>query len=91
MPKDIFNYLYRTLLLPVSGLSADGKPIATRALWNAYTWIFVSVILSMVFIRPTTQQMKETLKVWWKRAPRPVFSAAIFFAVGEVMNMYSFC
>lgn len=90
MPKDVFKYLYSTLLLPVKGLSADGKPIFTRALWNAYTWIFVSVILSMAFIRPTAKQIKETVKVWWKRAPRPVFSAAIFFAVGEVMNMSGF-
>lgn len=90
MPKDIFNYLYRTLTLPINGLSADGKPIATRALWNAYTWIFVSIILSMAFIRPTAKQLKETMKVWWKRAPRPVFSAAIFFSIGEVMNMSGF-
>lgn len=90
LPKDIFNYLYRTLTLPIPGLSADGKPIPTRALWNAYTWIFVSILLSMVFIRPTAKQLKETVKVWWKRAPRPVFSAAIFFAIGEVMNMSGF-
>jgi lactate permease len=32
-------------------------------------------------------QLKDTLRVWLKRAPRPVFSAAIFFAIGEVMNM----
>lgn len=90
IPKDIFDYLYRTLTLPISNLSADGKPLATRALWNAYTWIFVSIILSMIFIRPKASQLKETLKVWWKRAPRPVFSAAIFFSVGEVMNMSGF-
>lgn len=90
VPQDIFNYLYRTLTLPIAGLAADGKPLATRALWNAYTWIFVSIFLSMVFIRPTASQMKETFKVWWKRAPRPVFSAAIFFAIGEVMNMSGF-
>lgn len=87
IPKDLFDYLYRTLTLPVTGLSADGQPIATRALWNAYTWIFVSSILSMAFIRPTAAQLKDTVRVWWKRAPRPVFSAAIFFAIGEVMNM----
>ncbi|MEI7614442.1 MAG: L-lactate permease, partial [Betaproteobacteria bacterium] len=32
-------------------------------------------------------QIKDSLKVWLKRAPRPAFSAAIFFAIGEVMNM----
>lgn len=87
LPKDIYNYLYKDLLLPINGLSPDGKPIVTRALWNAYTWIFVSILLSMAFIRPSMTQLKDTLKIWWKRAPRPVFSAAIFFAIGEIMNM----
>lgn len=86
IPKDIFNYLYRTLLLPINGISADGSPINTRALWNAYTWILVSVLLSMLIVRPSRKQIKETGSVWLKRAPRPVYSAAIFFAIGEVMN-----
>lgn len=90
VPKDIFNYLYKTLSLPIMGLTADGSPLATRALWNAYTWIFVSIFLSMIFIRPRASELKDTFKTWWKRAPRPVFSAAIFFAVGEVMNMSGF-
>lgn len=87
VPKDIFNYLYRVVKLPITGIAADGGPIDTRALWNAYTWIFVSTILSMLFIRPTGAQLKNTLNHWLKRAPRPVFSAAIFFAIGEIMNM----
>lgn len=94
IPKDVFNYLYRTMALPITWLYPDavtgGKGIPTRALWNAYTWIFVSIILSFPFLRPTAAQLKDTLKVWWKRAPRPVFSAAIFFAIGEVMNMSGF-
>lgn len=87
LPQDMFNYLYRTMKMPVSGLAADGRNIDTRALWNAYTWIFVSIILSFFIIRPGITQIKESVSTWWKRAPRPVFSAAIFFAVGEVMNM----
>lgn len=87
VPKPAFDYLYRTLKLPITGLTANGSPIDTRALWNAYTWIFVSTILSMAFIRPTAAQLKGTLATWWKRASRPVFSAAIFFAIGEIMNM----
>ncbi len=86
IPKDIFNYLYRTLLLPINGLCADGSPIYTRALWNAYTWILVSVLLSMIILRPSKQQIKDTCSTWLKRAPRPIYSAAIFFAIGEVMN-----
>lgn len=86
VPTKVFNYLYRTLLLPINGLNADGSPIMTRALWNAYTWIFVSIILSMIILRPTKKQLKDTCKTWLKRAPRPIYSAAIFFAIGEIMN-----
>ena len=42
------------------------------------------------FIRPSHTQIKDSLTVWCKRAPRPVFSAAIFFAIGEIMNMSGF-
>lgn len=87
IPKDVFNYLYRTLKLPIYGLTADGSPLDTRALWQAYTWIFLSTLLALVFLKPTRIQFRETLQVWLKRAPRPVFAAAIFFAIGEIMNM----
>lgn len=86
LPPDMFNLLYRKVTLPIFGLSADGKPILTRALWNAYTWIFVSTFLSIPFLKPTSSQLKETFKLWWKRAPRPVFAVAIFFSIGEIMN-----
>jgi lactate permease len=87
IPKAAFDYLYRTLKMPINGLSADGKPLDTRALWQAYTWIFASTVLAIPIIKPTGAQLKETMRIWLKRAPRPVFSAAIFFAIGEVMNM----
>lgn len=90
LPKDIFNYLYRTLKLPIKGLTADGRPLDTRALWQAYTWILVSIIAAIPIMRPTRSQLKATWKVWLKRAPRPVFAAAIFFAIGEIMNMAGF-
>lgn len=90
IPQSMFNYLYRTMKLPIMGVTANGAPLDTRALWQAYTWIFVSIIVSMPFIRPSGGQIKETLAIWWKRAPRPVFAAAIFFAIGEIMNMSGF-
>jgi lactate permease len=87
VPQGSFNYLYRTLKLPITGLTADGRPLDTRALWQAYTWILASTLLAIPFLRPTTGQICETLSVWLRRAPRPVFAAAVFFAIGEVMNM----
>ncbi len=85
LPKPIYDYLYN-LALPIKGITVDGRPIATRALWNAYTWIAVAVVVSMLVIQPKKSELKESVKVWIKRAPRPVFSAAIFFAIGDVMN-----
>ena len=90
VPKDVFNTLYRELRLPVNGLTANGAPLDTRALWQAYTWILASILLSIPFIRPNGAQIRDSLGVWYKRAPRPVFSAAIFFAIGEIMNMSGF-
>ncbi|MBP1729135.1 MAG: putative L-lactate permease [Deltaproteobacteria bacterium] len=87
VPQDLFTWLYRTMKLPVPGLTADGKPLDTRALWQAYTWILVSTLLALPFLRPTRGQLREAAAVWLKRAPRPVFAAAIFFAIGEIMNM----
>jgi lactate permease len=87
IPKDSFNFLYRTLRLPINGLAADGKPLDTRALWQAYTWILASTVLALPFLKPNKVQMKDTMRIWLKRAPRPVFAAAIFFAIGEIMNM----
>lgn len=87
IPQDIFNYLYRVLKLPITGLTANGAPLDTRFVWNAYTWIFVSTFLSLPFLMPKKGQIKDSVVTWLKRAPRPVFSAAIFFAIGEVMNM----
>ena len=90
LPKEIFNFLYRELKFPIIGLAADGKPLDTRALWQAYTWILASTILALPFLRPTKTQLRDSLTVWLRRAPRPVFAAAIFFAIGEVMNMSGF-
>ncbi len=87
IPQEMFTLLYRTLKLPITGLTADGKPLDTRILWQAYTWILVSTLLALPVLRPTGRQLRETLQLWLKRAPRPVFAAAVFFAIGEVMNM----
>lgn len=87
IPQDLFHWLYRTMKMPILGLTADGKPLDTRLLWQAYTWILVSTLLALPFLRPTRGQLCEALTVWLRRAPRPVFAAAIFFAIGEIMNM----
>jgi lactate permease len=76
--------LYKRLAMPVSIL--PGQKILTRMLWNAYTWVVISTILASIFIRPSGKAIGESLTKWLRRAPRPVLSAAIFFAIAFVMN-----
>lgn len=90
IPESVFNYLYKTLSMPVKGLTANGAPLDTRLLWQAYTCVLASTIISIPFMKPTSGQIVDSLRQWLKRAPRPVFAAAIFFAVGEIMNMSGF-
>jgi lactate permease len=61
LPKDIFDYLYRTLKLPISHLTANDKDLDTRALWQAYTWILVSTLLAIPLLRPTKTDRKSVV------------------------------
>jgi lactate permease len=79
-----FDLLYRTVDMPVSVV--PGQILKTRMLWNAYTWVLISTVLSALFIRPSAGAVRATLGKWVKRAPRPAFSAAIFFAIAFLMN-----
>jgi lactate permease len=63
-----------------------GQIIKTRMLWNAYTWVLVSTIAAALVLKPTVKQISYTVSKGLKRGIRPFFSAAIFFAIGFVMN-----
>lgn len=80
----LHQYLFKDLAMPLQ-IIPGGKPIMTRMLWNAYTWVIISTLLAVPFIKPTREQWKDMAGKWIKRAPRPVFSAAIFFAIAYVM------
>ena len=76
--------LFTSLAMPVAII--PGQKILTRMTWNAYTWVLISTILAAIWLRPTAAQVGSILGKWLKRAPRPTFSAAIFFAIAFVMN-----
>jgi len=63
-----------------------GSPEKLRVFWQAYWWILVSSFLALPFLKATRKQFSDTVATWWKRAPRPVFSAAIFFAIAYIIN-----
>lgn len=85
----LYNYLFRELAMPLQIIPGD-KPQMTRMLWNAYTWVIISTLLAVPFIKPSKQQWQEIFSKWLRRAPRPVFSAAIFFAIAYVMMKSGF-
>ncbi|CFX68473.1 L-lactate permease [Syntrophomonas zehnderi OL-4] len=80
----LFNLLFNDLAFPLQ-IIPGGKPVNTRFLWNAYTWVIISTLLAVPFLKPSRAQWQEILSKWWQRAPRPTFSAAIFFAIAYVM------
>jgi len=85
----LYNYLAKDLAMPLA-IIPGAKPIMTRMLWNAYTWVIISTLLAVPFIKPSGAQWKEIMSKWIRRAPRPTFSAAIFFAIAYVMMFSGF-
>jgi lactate permease len=79
-----YDFLSKDLAMAVQ-IIPGGKPINMRMLWNAYTWVIISTLLAVPFIKPSQAQWKDIMSKWWKRAPRPTFSAMIFFAIAYVM------
>jgi lactate permease len=63
-----------------------GAPEKLRVLWQAYFWILVSTALALPILKPTRAQLRASVSKWWKRAPRPVLAAAVFFAIAFVIN-----
>lgn len=63
-----------------------GAPEKVRLFSQAYFWVLVSTLLAMPFLKVNRRQLGTSIKKWWKRAPRPVFAAAIFFALAFVLN-----
>jgi lactate permease len=57
----LFNLLFKDLAMPLN-IIPGGKPVNTRMLWNAYTWVIVSTLLAVPFIKPSKAQWKDIMK-----------------------------
>lgn len=79
-----FDLLFNRLAMPVELI--PNAPEKIRLLWQAYFWISISTLLSLPLLKASPRQIKVSFQKWLKRAPRPVFSAAIFFAIAYVIN-----
>ena len=79
-----FNLTFKKLEMALAVI--PGAPERTRLFWQAYFWILVSTFLAFPFLKPTRGQLKTSWSRWLKRAPRPAFAAAVFFAIAFVIN-----
>ena len=79
-----FDLAFRKLAMPLEIIPS--APEKVRLFWQTYFWILISTLLAFPFLKPTRAQLKTSLRKWLKRAPRPVFAAAVFFAIAFVIN-----
>ena len=79
-----FDHLFTTHALPITII--PDSPERLRPLWQAYFWILVSTLLSIPILKPTKPQLAATLRKWLRRAPRPAFATAIYFAIAYIYN-----
>jgi lactate permease len=63
-----------------------GAPERLRLFWQAYFWILISTALALPILRVSRVHLRTTVRKWWRRAPRPVISAAVFFAIAYIIN-----
>ncbi|MHA1227648.1 MAG: L-lactate permease [Candidatus Hodarchaeales archaeon] len=82
----IFQLLFSELTFPVV---IGDFTVKTRFLWQAYTWVTISTLLSFILLPSDKHMLKDTLRLFKKRTLRPMLSAASFFAVAWIMNQSS--
>jgi len=63
----------------------NNKPIDLDILTQIYFWIFIAILISIVVLRPTGQQLKNTSKTWLKRMWSPFLAYSIYFCISYVM------
>lgn len=79
-----YTLTFNTLAMPVEII--PGAPEKVRLFWQAYFWILVSTLLALPFLKPTKKQLRDSLRKWLQRAPRPMLASAVFFAFAYLMN-----
>lgn len=50
-----------------------------------YTWIFVAVILSLLTLHPTSEQLKKATGTWLRRFVGPFLAYSLYFCIAFVM------
>jgi len=74
----IYTFLHSSLPLTIT---LGEIKINTSIFTHAYFWVLIATICSI----PILGSGKQTMKVWIKRSIRPVYTAAIFFAIAYII------
>ncbi len=63
----------------------DNKPIDLDIFNQIYFWIFIAILISIIVLRPTKEQLTKTSKTWLKRMWSPFLAYSIYFCISYVM------
>lgn len=74
----IYTFLHFSLPLAIT---LGEITINTAIFSHAYFWVLIATVCSI----PILGRGKQTMKVWIKRSFRPVYAAAIFFAIAYII------
>jgi lactate permease len=80
----LHDLLFRRLAMPVE--IVPGRPERMRMLWQAYTWVLVATLVAAPFYRMEVARLAAAGRKTLRRAPRPAFAAAVYFAIAFVLN-----
>jgi len=80
----LYPILFSRLAMPLE--IVPGRPERLRMLFHAYTWVLIATLIAIPAYRMGRARLGAALAKTRRRAPRPVFAAAIFFAIAFVLN-----
>lgn len=80
----LYDLLFRQWAMPLEVV--PGRPERLRMAWQAYTWVLVATLVAVPFYRMSAERLVAAGKKTLRRAPRPAFAAAVYFAIAFVLN-----
>ena len=80
----LYDVLFKRWSMPVE--LVPGRPERLRMLWQAYTWVLIATLVAIPFYRMSAGRLAAAGRKTLRRAPRPAFAAAVYFAIAFVLN-----
>lgn len=81
----IYDITFKQWAMPVNVMPGE-KPISLRIAWQAYTWVLIATLIAIPFYKMKQGQMSHAFKKFARRAPRPAFATAVYFAIAYILN-----